>query len=167
MKGEECRMRSLIFRSTLIGTGILAVLILVGVWRFGSLSLAVAYIDGQTFVISPVEVDLGNCESGTRHIAVFTITNLTTRTIRVVGSEQQCSCLKLDELPIIVEPRKSQNISVQALVGGKEDEFSQPVILFLDKDKELESVGLHIRARVITPETKETATVGFSKCLRR
>jgi hypothetical protein len=137
---------SYIFRCILIGGLIFATVILLCTWRLGSLPLALAYIEGERFVVSPIEIDLGECDSKTHHVAQFVLTNLTTKPIRIVGSKEGCNCLRLDELPITVGPRENQDISIQVFVSGKE-EYSQTIILYLDDDG-LRSVALRIRAKV-------------------
>ena len=140
------------FRCVVIGGGILALLVSALPWYFGSLTLATAYIRGEHFMVSPDEADLGECETGTRHVAKFTVTNLTNHPIRVVGSEEGCPCLTLDELPITLGPHESRDISVRAYVSGK-GEYSEAVLLYID-DGELRSVLVHIRALVQRPKDK-------------
>lgn len=143
--------KSLGFRCVLIGGVIVASVACVFIWRCGSLTLAVATLEGKRVVVSPVVVDLGKCVSGTRHIAKFTVTNLTSSSIRIVGTEEGCACLSLDELPTTLGPYERRDMSMRALVSG--EEFLEPVILYLDINGELVLTALEIRAQVLPAES--------------
>lgn len=104
------------------------------------------YLAKKPFSISPTEINLGDCDSPSEHVASFTVTNLSDRPIRVVGSEPDCKCLTLDELPVAVSPGHAESISIRAHVSGPEN-YSQKVILYIEDNGLLTSV-VQIRARV-------------------
>jgi hypothetical protein len=133
-------------RCVLGGAAMLATAVFLLCRHFGSASLAAAWLDGQTFVVSPTEVDLGECDPKSYHDVTFTVANVSGREIRIVGSDASCACLKVDKLPITIAPGERRGISLRAYVSG-EDEYSQNLIIRLD-DGELETAGVHIRARV-------------------
>jgi hypothetical protein len=138
---------SRLLRYVLIGGSLLAAVVLFYAWRLSSLSLALAYVEGERLVVSPLDVDLGECDSKSNHVATFTLTNLAAGPIRIVGSRESCNCLRLGELPITIEPRQSRDISIRAFVAGKA-EYSQAIILYVD-DGGLRSVALRIHAKVL------------------
>lgn len=140
--------QSFVLRCVLLGSCILASVAAVCFLRFGSISLPIAYLQGVPFLVLPNEVELGDCEPGTRHIATFTVTNFADNPIRIVGIDSGCPCLTLDELPIEISSHESQDVSIQAKVPLLPGNFSEPLLLFLD-DGRVHSIALRIRARVL------------------
>jgi hypothetical protein len=146
-------LRSFVARCTLLGGLIVAILVLAGSYYFGSLSLAMAYLKGKRFYVSPLVVDLGDCVSGSKHVAKFTVSNFMDQPIRIVGSEEECECLTLDKLPITLDPYVSKDISIEAFVAGQ-GKFSHSIILYVDVG-ELDSIALKINTRVLLPNRDE------------
>ncbi len=141
------RARRLALRCALIGGVALAALAGALVWRFGTPGLALAWLRGERLVLSPAEADLGECQPRTEHVARFTLANLTDRPVRVVGGEQSCACVALDELPVEVAARGSGEISVQFFVAG-EGLYAQQLLLYIDDDGELKTVSARVTARI-------------------
>jgi len=114
-------------------------------WYFGSLQLAAAYVRGERIVVLPYEVNLGECDSETLHDAVFTIRNLTGGTLRLVGSEQDCNCVTLDEAAQWIGPHESHTMALRVRVAGSQ-EFVHRILLYFD-DGELTTRVVQVRAR--------------------
>jgi hypothetical protein len=142
----NAKVRSLALWCVVTGLAILAVLVSVLSWHYGSLSLAMARLRGERFVLSPAEVDFGVCEPNTEHTAKLTLTNLTVRPVRVVGSEASCTCETIGELPIVVAPGQSREIALRAVVS-KSASYSQQMLLYID-DGTLRTIAVQIRAGV-------------------
>jgi hypothetical protein len=115
------------------------------------------YLAKEPFSISPTEINLGDCDSPSEHVASCTVTNLSDRPIRIVGSVTDCKCLTLDELPVAVSPGHEQSISIRAYVSGREN-YSQKVILYIDDNGLLSSVvQIHARVRQSPQADKNSA----------
>jgi hypothetical protein len=152
----NAKVRSLAFWCLVTGLATLAVLISVLSWHYGSLPLAMAKLRGERFVLSPAEIDLGDCDPRTQHTAKLTLTNLTARPLRVVGTEEGCSCITLGELPIVAAPGEARDITVRATLpasGG----YSQKMLLYVD-DGRLQTLVVRIRARVRQNKPKSVST---------
>jgi hypothetical protein len=154
------KMRSFVLRGGVVLAIVAAVLLAALGWRFGSMPVAMAWMRGERFVLSPVDVDLGECESRTEHVVKFKLTNLADRSIRVVGSEQTCSCVTLGDLPIDIEPNATAEVAVRFFVAARET-YSQQLILYIDDGGELRSVAASVKAR-IKPKEPEAGKDGPS-----
>ena len=111
---------------------------------FGSIMGFVAAIQGETVFVTPVHVDLGSVPSGSDRSAIVRLTNVTNRSIRVVGAEPSCSCVTmLNNLPVALPPRGSVDISLTMKVHEQEQEAT--VDFFVD-DGSTESRRVTIKA---------------------
>ena len=147
--------RSFALRCLLTGLLLFIFCLLGAIWQFGSLRVAVAYVSGDKFVVLPKVAELGECDAGTRPIAKFSAINLTSKVVSIVGSEEGCSCLNIEHLPIDLGPHESRVISVRAFLGEKDKVFAQPVILYFNcGDGTLGSQSLQITAQVKLPLSK-------------
>ncbi len=138
--------------------------------RYGSLFVGILFVylwsQGylfsrvkEPFAISPAEIDLGDCDSPSEHVASFTVTNLSDRLIRIVGSDPDCNCLTLDELPIPVSPGHEQSISIRAYVSGREN-YLQKIILYIEANGLRTSVvQIHARVRQSPRADKNSAVM--------
>jgi hypothetical protein len=142
-------LKSLVFRCVLLGGLFLAISISGICYHFGSPKVAFAYFRGEQFVVLPQVVDLGECEPGAERIAIFKVTNLADHPISIIGSEQECSCITLEKLPISLSPKENRDISLKIkLPASEKNDMSRKVVLFIN-DNELNLVPLSIRARVL------------------
>ena len=128
------RLASGILR-VLLPTLVLAViLLLVGLGRFGSLGGTLAFLQGYALWASPSSCDLGTISRDTPSYALFTLRNLTSRPVTILGAQTDCCCWVSSDLPTTVLPGEEQTLQVQVyprgLASGKR--FEQRLELFLD-----------------------------------
>ena len=100
-------MRLRIFVNSIIGGAILFIAVLLfGIWKFGSLGAVVAYSNGDSVYLIPKNLNLGKLEAGSQVEAVFTLQNLTSDEISVVGEKSSCNCAFSEYLPLVASPGK-------------------------------------------------------------
>ena len=98
------------------GSLVVAMLLIIGfiaTLRFGSIVNALLYLNGQSLVLTPSNVSTKSIIS--RHgdrVAIFTVRNLTSQTIEIVGARAGCSCLVTASLPCRVEAMQTTTIPV-------------------------------------------------------
>jgi hypothetical protein len=101
--------RRLLNHAVLLSTVAIGSLLLcgVGIWRFGSLAHARAYLQGYSVIPESSVIDLGHVESGTRVTGEIRLMNLSGQAVRIVGAESSCGCVAYEDLPIELPPRGS------------------------------------------------------------
>ena len=141
--------RSWIFRCAVIGCAIAALTIGVLAYRLGSVSLALAYMNGQNFAVQPTLIDFGECEGGACREARITVTSLCGRPIRIVGWENTCGCITTERFPIEVGPGASRELLLRlSLPPDENEEYLRTVILYID-DGYCRPLVTRLRARVV------------------
>jgi hypothetical protein len=124
---------------TLVGPALVvasgtAIFILCGLFRFGSISLALAYINGYSIVAEHSTVSVGEVPAGTEAVARFRLRNLASTPVRVVGAKSLCACIAVDDLPMTVEPGAVAEMTIRFKAHEREaGQFvKHSALLYLD-----------------------------------
>jgi hypothetical protein len=81
-------------------------------WRFGSLHSALVVWQGLPISVDSATRSLGKVESGMKLYRVFTFRNHSDTPIRIIGSMSTCTCIVIDELPITIPARGTNQLQV-------------------------------------------------------
>ncbi len=112
---------------------------------FGSLSIAVAFINGADYIVSPTKVYFHRDLAGS-YESKIALVNFGPKPMRVVGYQADCSCVSVPGLPLLVESRGRQEIPVQLTVANHD--VAVNVMLFVeDQSSHLNLVELNVVAR--------------------
>ena len=134
-------------RCAIGGGAVFSAFLLAMSYHYGSIRAFIAKCRGETFVVAPEAVDLGTVESSTESSAVFTIRNISSKSIDVVGARTACSCVVASGLPIAVAPGREEEVTFRVYVSGRDRNFSVPISVFVN-DGLLRTCEVSIRAMV-------------------
>lgn len=104
-------------RTRLFAVTLLSVLALLGAvlgwasWKAGSLRGAFQYVAGADIIINPTIVTVSGQLDGRREVVMR---NMTGASIRIVGYNASCSCVKIENLPVEIRPALEARITLHA-----------------------------------------------------
>ena len=125
-----------------VGCGLSAAACGLAIWHFGSVAALAAVLSGDSFVVEPGRFDLGEVRAGEERSVVFTVRNLSRESIRVVGLQVSCTCLRADGLPLSIAPGEKSDVVVR--VHAKSGALSHRVGVLVDHG------GVEVRNAEIT-----------------
>ncbi len=111
-------VRQLSIQLASIGLGTAAILLVVSfvAWvRYGSIKTAITAVTGRPFA-SDLMVDFGEATPGEHLGKTVTISNNSTRAVRLIGGTTDCSCVTTSDLPINIPENSSVEIHIQLSV---------------------------------------------------
>lgn len=112
---------------------LLVLLILLGThWYFGSLSNAVAYLNGDKVGIDTRVFDLGTVETNKRLQVEFKLVNLQDEPLELVGANAECSCILPPEMPITLTPFTTTSITFSFHAPPTAQQFEQQIDLYFN-----------------------------------
>lgn len=120
-----------------IGTGmvvLMGVLVGFGLFWFGSLDSAVAFLRGDLVSVQPGIVDLGSAPSGEFHQADVRLTNRMEKPVTLFGGTSDCSCLVTANLPATLMPGESVKLSLTMRFPHEPGRFTRSAIFLGDAD---------------------------------
>lgn len=121
-------LRTRLFALTLFAVLAVAVAVLGWAsWKAGSLRGAVRYLAGADVIINPTIVTVSGRLDDRREVV---LRNMTGASIRIVGYNASCSCVKIENLPVEIRPASEARITLHA--DAKEANVV-PVILIADR----------------------------------
>ena len=85
-----------------LALGLLAVLIILVYWRYGSLHAAQAVWRGEPISVDSAITSLGQVEGGMKIYRVVKLRNHSGKPVRIIGSMSTCTCVVPDELPVTI-----------------------------------------------------------------
>lgn len=103
-----------------------------GVWWFGSIQLVAAYLKGHRVAAPPAFLEFTSQGHGNEYCGQFEVVNLSSKSVRIVGSRTNCSCVRVIGLPKEIPPFGRASIDVRCLFSGHSKELSEAVVLIAD-----------------------------------
>ena len=118
-----------------------------GFARFGSPANALAYVGGARLLISPHVYD---CEGkdGDRYSGTFVLTNLSDRTVRVLGAKASCDCVATKGLPMEIPAGRSASLPFALRLDSRQSGALQNVKFITDSPVAQEISG-RVRGHVV------------------
>jgi hypothetical protein len=101
-------------------------------WRFGTVSNAVAYLDGRTVQVDQPIQELGTVEPGKRLPVTFNLISLQNEPLRIVGANASCSCILPPEMPMTLEPLSATPLTFNFIAPRTTGHFEQEIELYFD-----------------------------------
>lgn len=126
-------------RTTVLSALALALVASGAVFRFGSLSTAVAYLRGDRIIPDAYTKTFGEAAVRERPSIDFLLGNWAKEPIKVLGTNSSCSCLVSSGVPVVIRPGESAVLSVRALSKGKAGPYSSRLSVITD-DRESDVV---------------------------
>jgi len=100
---------------------LLSGVILLGVATKGTFTAALANLRGETLSVQPSYVDFGVIEPGQTLQQTVRVHNWTSRTVRIFGARSDGPAILTDDMPAIVAPGGSAELTVRLRVGSFSD----------------------------------------------
>lgn len=95
-------------------SSIVVAFIAIGLFVFGSIDRAAAFLAGRDIIIRPMNlVAIPPSTNSEKAIGRFVFANLSGRSIRIVGAETQCDCISTTPLPITIAARQDAIVEVE------------------------------------------------------
>lgn len=144
-------VRKKILVSFLGGLG-LFVLVMFGMlgW-FGSMGATIAWLNGETVYIYPKKIDLGDQEPGIETVVTFYMKNLSSKEMSVVGEQSSCTCAFSENIPIVVESRKTAELKVNIHLPKYEQTYDQLISFMVAEPNRLATHPVQVTAKVANP----------------
>lgn len=143
---------------------LIAVIGVVAIWQYGSVTAVVAAVRGEPLTIHPIVIDLGEGPRGRRLIGQVSVTNHSSRPVRLVGGTTDCACVTTEDLPVTVPAGGQVDIRVRVTVSAEYPGVAtQRALIWTDA---VEQPTLHVlmQYRVgpqgVVPEGQEPAPLG-------
>jgi len=74
-----------------------------GVFRHGSLSAAIARLQGYPLFVESPSIALGEVVAGQKAAACFSLRNLKAQQVTIVGAKASCGCMVASNLPLTIK----------------------------------------------------------------
>jgi hypothetical protein len=150
LKWRARHMRNVAWLLRLMGvaSAIVATIFVAKVLYFGSWSKAEASLKGNEITISPQAVDLGEIEAPGERTVSFTFTNVSRRTLKLLGASKSCSCTSFNtEFPVEVRPSEAVDVKFALNIQAENDSFDEGVRVYTNSAAN-PSFYLRVLARV-------------------
>ena len=101
-------------------------------WRYGSITNAVAYFDGQSVIADQLSRDLGviKCDDLTK--VEFMLTNLNNSKVKLAGANCECSCVVPPKMPVVLAPFESTPVIFSFHAPPNAAAFETPIEIYFD-----------------------------------
>lgn len=116
--------------------------------QFGSLTVALAYLNGERLIVRPVEFAVGEVRPGDERELSAAIINMTARDVVVIGCNSTCSCVTTDTFPRTIPRGATQPLYLKFRPGGQLGDVEYVVTYFTDS-QELPTIRIHVKGRVL------------------
>jgi hypothetical protein len=128
---------------------LLAILVLLVTFRFGSISDAVEWSRGNRFYFSSSDLFLGDVESGKALSPSVRLINHYQQEFHIIGSSTSCKCSTIDALPLLIPKSSSYLLKIKYV---PQSDVTLPVNIRLFTDNpEVPELRLRIFANVHAP----------------
>lgn len=146
---EEAWQTNSVFLCFMLGAGVmLAGLIGMGIWLYGSPERVWARLQDEPLSVTPEYIDCGSGKPGETLEATVAVSNWTDEPVSINGGTSDCSCVATVGLPITIPPNESREIPLRLRVPpSKSGAFTRKVELWTDC-KEKRTLYLRVGCQV-------------------
>jgi hypothetical protein len=109
-----------------------ALLLAVGIRRFGSTASALAYLRGESLIPDAYSKSFGTVAKDERPTVEFLLRNWGKQPIKVRGVTRSCTCLATSDLPIVIPPHGEAILQVSSRATSRLGQYSQRLRVFTD-----------------------------------
>ncbi len=117
-------------------------------YRYDGLNYMQAVMHDEPLLVHPSIIAAGDVTAGNRVEYHFSVTNRTTRPVRLLGAPSTCRCMVAEGLPAEIAPGESHRLTVRVYFGEKPGLFDQRFQLYLE-DSALFRVTCRVTAKVL------------------
>ena len=141
--------------------GLLSVVAL-GLYFFGSIGPAVAYLRGDRLIADVYDRSVGIVREGEKHAVVFELTNMSSQPVKILGAKSTCTCLAVDQLPVALPPHGVFRLRIGLRPRFRSGQIAERVSLFTDRELQ-QQLDLKISGRVLDAAGSSTAKPAVSE----
>jgi len=99
-------------------------------WQAGSMAAARPWLRGQRLIIEPTHISFEKFGKGTQIERTINVTNLSTVSQTIFGSQRSCGCLSVDEFPFELAAGDKRKLTLRMQVSDHAGEFEYTVKFF-------------------------------------
>ena len=99
-------------------------------WRTGSMGRVWPYLAGQRLLIEPMHLELGDVGKGESLERELRVLNLGSKPVKLLGSQNSCGCVSLDDFPIEVPGGAELSLRLGIGTPSEPSVFEHTVKLF-------------------------------------
>ena len=118
------------------------------VYFFGSFGSAVAYLSGDRLIADAYTRSVGVVSEGEQHAVFFKLTNTSNQAIEILGAKSSCSCLVVDQLPVVLPPHGVFRLPIRVRPKSRSGQIAERVSLITDREGQ-RRLDLKISGRVV------------------
>jgi hypothetical protein len=155
MPVRRCRIAGILAGCLLLIAGLF-----VAVSYFGSWAALRAFIGGHSVHVFPSAVDLGERKAGTEVSVSFSVRNLTSSELSIVGQRASCLCVIGTEIPVAIQPRQTISIDVVVRLHEAQQPYEQTIVFMLAERNRLTFHPVRITAAVLNAPSETTTEEG-------
>jgi hypothetical protein len=100
------------------------------IFEYGSMRNAIDRVRGHVLVVDSSTKSFGNLTVGSRVDLTYRLTNVGNDTVRILGSQVDCTCVVYDDRPFRLAPRESREFQVSIELVEKPGKVRRVVTLF-------------------------------------
>jgi Protein of unknown function (DUF1573) len=123
---------------------------------FGSLDAALAYLGGHRLIADAYTQSVGIVGRREERAVFFKLTNMSNRVVRILGAKSSCTCLVVDQLPVVVPPHGAFRLRIRVRPKSRPGQIAERVTLITDREGQGE-LDLKVRGRVVERVESSTA----------
>ena len=138
------------------GLGLFLLLFGIGVLWFGGIGQFIAFANGKPLYISPHLLDLGSLEVESKTVAVFKMTNLSSKEISVVGEHSSCDCVFSEKIPIVVPSGKTVDLKVSVHLPRYDSSYDQTLVFMVAEPSKMSMHPVRVTATIRNPLPRPT-----------
>jgi hypothetical protein len=129
----------------------------IALYSFGSFGSALAYLSGDRLIVDAYTRSVGVVSEGERHAVFFKLTNMSNQAIEILGATSSCTCLVVDQLPVVLPPHGVFQLRIGIRTKPRSSRIDERVRLITDREGQ-RHLDLRINGRVVprggSPVTK-------------
>ena len=115
----------------------------IGWWRSGGMATSWAYLQGERLIFTPANIIIENAKPGDTVERTIVVKNLSSKTVTLIGSQESCGCITLNDFPIKIKPHSQFDLRLKIGIPNKAEGFDNFVKVFTDMEGML-SVEINI-----------------------
>ncbi|NQT15988.1 MAG: hypothetical protein HQ582_24750 [Planctomycetes bacterium] len=109
-------------------------------WRTGSMELVWPYLGGQRLLFEPTQLVLGEVAKGKVVEREVRVVNLSSGELRLLGSQNSCGRIALDEFPIVIPAGEDRHLHLKISMPRRTASFEHSIKFFSDDPGHLSAV---------------------------
>jgi hypothetical protein len=117
--------------------------------RFGAIRAGIAYVAGEPVFVDRDVIDFSTMKEGEHYTASFSVRNLSSGNIRLIGSKSSCSCAVVEGIPTVIEPGETTMARVRLHPRVASKPISESIDLYTD-NSEGRTIRIRIRGTVVS-----------------